>query len=98
MPDLPSAVQIRAYLRRKGWEQHPPGRAGSLWARGSYRVGVPHDDEDVMLIRGAIERIARAEGRSETVVAREMRREAAAPADTGRPPAGPGRLNGHRRD
>jgi hypothetical protein len=31
-PVLPDTPQLRSYLRFKGWQELPPGPAGSLWA------------------------------------------------------------------
>jgi hypothetical protein len=70
---LPSVAAVRAYLTLAGWTEGPPGRAGSLWrppGESSAGIGVPFDDGDPDLLRGAIERIARKEGRTAAQLAR----------------------------
>ena len=60
---LPNAEQLHSYLRFMGWQQLPPGPAGSFWVRDSARIGVPHEDDEFM-IKGSIDRIAKSERRT----------------------------------
>lgn len=60
---LPSVDQLHAYLRFKGWQELSPGPVGSVWTIDHARIGVPHEDDDELVL-GAVKRVARAEGRS----------------------------------
>lgn len=55
---LPAVADLYAYLRFKGWNERPPGSAGSIWTNGQTRIGVPHDDKDPELVEGALSRVA----------------------------------------
>ncbi|WP_203708463.1 hypothetical protein [Asanoa iriomotensis] len=60
--ELPSLPDLRVYLRHIGWQESPPGIAGSFWAKGGVRVGVPHDEEDDPdVVASVIQRIAMVE-------------------------------------
>ncbi len=62
MSDLPTADQIRTYLRVTGWTEQPPGDAGHMWTRGDRKLGfVFEPDEDD--IDGIVTRVALAEKR-----------------------------------
>ena len=62
MSDLPTADQIRTYLRGTGWTEQPPGEAGHTWTRGDRMIGfVFEPDEDDL--DGIITRVALAEKR-----------------------------------
>lgn len=39
--ELPSVSEIRFYLDREGWDEHPPGPAGSLWTKDTTTLAVP---------------------------------------------------------
>jgi hypothetical protein len=72
---LPSVAAVRAYLKSTGWTEQAPGRHGSFWSppdriRLSAGIGVPFDDSDPDFLRGALERIARADGRTAPQLAR----------------------------
>ena len=71
----PSGDQIRAYLRAHGWHEEPPGPAGSIWHRDKHPVAVLSEDSDPggHFRWGAVERIAKAEGRTVCEVAAEMK-------------------------
>jgi hypothetical protein len=58
---LPQIRELRAYLRFQGWIEQPPGPTGALWNKNGSRVGIP-DEPDSDLVRGVVERVARAEG------------------------------------
>lgn len=59
---LPTLEDVRAYLRLSGWLEQAPGPMGAMWAKNGFRVGVPAEADDG-LIRGVVERVAKAEGR-----------------------------------
>ncbi len=69
---LPRISELRAYLTFYGWNPLQEGRAGTLWAKGGRRVGVPFEP-DTELIRGVVERVALAEGRRAKEVADSAR-------------------------
>lgn len=69
---LPDATELFTYLKTKGWNQSPPGPAGSIWFNDQARIGVPHDD-DPDLIEGSIQRVARFERRSPEAVIESVR-------------------------
>jgi hypothetical protein len=58
-PALPSVRDIRLYLQFEGWDEHPPGPAGSLWSKTFYEtaapmtatVAVPEVDDDAVMPR-----------------------------------------------
>lgn len=69
----PGVAQVRAWLRRSGWEERAAGKAGALWSGpGGGSVGILHDDGDPAFTRQAVRRIARIEGRPAAEVAAEM--------------------------
>jgi hypothetical protein len=59
---VPEIAEVKSYMSETGWQQRPPGVAGSLWAKGESRIGVPHDDSDLDTIAGVVQRLATAEG------------------------------------
>jgi hypothetical protein len=72
---LPSAAAVRAYLKSTGWTEQPPGHHGSLWSppdssRLRASIGVPFGDSDPDSLRGVLERVARADGRTAAQLAR----------------------------
>ena len=71
-PALPSADQVRLYLQYKGWSTLSAGPAGSLWGNETARIGVPHENDD-LLIEGAIDRIAGVEDRAPKIVRDSIR-------------------------
>jgi len=58
----PSVSAITAWLEKNGWEKLTTGPAGALWTKLGDRAGVPSDDSDPLLTKGALERIAATEG------------------------------------
>jgi hypothetical protein len=60
--DLPTADQLRAYLRATGWTEQPPARAGHLWTKGDRRVGFVYDAKPDEIL-DIIARVAAVEGR-----------------------------------
>jgi hypothetical protein len=76
-PPLPATAQIRAWLLSHDWELVSHGLAGTLWhlrRRGEPCVGVPDDDDDPLLVAGALKRIAERSHLSLDSLTREMRR------------------------
>ncbi len=76
-PQLPLAAQIRAWLLTHDWKLASRGEAGTLWyLTGSDEpcVGVPDDDDDPVLVAGALERIASRSHLPLDSLTREMRR------------------------
>lgn len=75
---VPTASQIRAWLRDRGWVTDHPGPAGALWRQSGTHdpvrdgVGVPHGPGDWRANWGAVERIAQREMRNVADVAMEM--------------------------
>jgi hypothetical protein len=69
----PSISELYAYLRFKGWRELPPGPAGSMWVNDNTRIGVPYDDDDIDLLEGSIQRIARFELRDVKEVIESIR-------------------------
>jgi hypothetical protein len=65
---LPKVSDLHAYLSFEGWSQRREGLAGTLWIKDGRRVGVPFDS-DADLIRGVVERVALAEGRTAKEIA-----------------------------
>lgn len=62
MSDLPTADQLRVYLRNTGWTEQPPGEAGHMWTRDDRMIGfVFEPDEDDL--DGIVTRVALAERR-----------------------------------
>lgn len=65
----PPVTAITAWLAANGWDKQPDGEAGAFWTRGPQPgrppsvVAVPLDDSDTGFVRGALDRIAKAEGR-----------------------------------
>jgi hypothetical protein len=61
---LPTAEQIRTWLRAHNWREGGPGQGGTIWSSPFplVRIGVPHDDADPAMVSGAVERIARRYG------------------------------------
>lgn len=76
-PNLPTLDQVRAYMRRTGWEEQVSGAAGARWLLRSvlYHIGVP-DEDDRFLLAGVIRRVAAIEQRKAAAVIRDMRKEA----------------------
>jgi hypothetical protein len=72
---LPTAAQIRVWLRTAGWHPEPPGPAGTLWHPPGHAapVAVPHGDEDTMTVAGAVRRVAQRMGLPVDEVTAEMR-------------------------
>jgi hypothetical protein len=72
---LPTAAQIRTWLRTAGWHPEPPGPAGTLWHPPGHAapVAVPHGDEDTMTVAGAVRRVAQRMGLPVDEVTAEMR-------------------------
>lgn len=69
---LPDTQDIRTYLDFKGWTEHPPGSAGTLWTKDSAQIGIPNQlDED--LTQDVLRRLARTERRSTHEVANAAR-------------------------
>ena len=60
LPSLPSADQMRAWLTANDWRPGVnPGREATAWYPVKGRpVPIPHEDDDLGLIQGAVERIA----------------------------------------
>lgn len=58
----PPVSRLHAWLSANGWAARPGGAAGALWSKDGGEVGVPHDDADPGFTRGALARIAGAEG------------------------------------
>lgn len=54
-------ADLKRYLKFHGWSEGDQGWAGSLWTRGTARVGVPAEQDDD-LVWGVIERLARLAG------------------------------------
>ena len=76
-PQLPLAAQIRAWLLTHDWVLMASGPAGTMWhLEGTPRpgVGVPHDDDNPVLVAGALKRIASRSHLSLDSLTREMRR------------------------
>lgn len=74
-PQLPLAAQIRAWLLTHSWREASRGTAGTLWyPPHGEPVGVPDDDDDPVLVAGALERIASRSHLSLDSLTREMRR------------------------
>lgn len=71
---LPSIPQILAWLRSHPWREGTTGPAGTFWLPPHGQpVGIPHDDQDRDLVRGAVKRIAERAGVPVAEVVREMR-------------------------
>lgn len=62
-PPLPEAYRIRAWLLHHHWTPGTRGAAGTAWhpPHGD-PVGIPHGDDDEMLVSGALARIAERSG------------------------------------
>jgi hypothetical protein len=76
-PQLPTTAQIRAWLQSHDWKFMASGPAGTMWhLEGTPRpgVGVPDDDDDPVLVAGALERIASRSHLPLDSLTREMRR------------------------
>ncbi|MEV7228311.1 hypothetical protein AB0M79_14985 [Polymorphospora sp. NPDC051019] len=58
---VPDLRDVQLYMRHKGWHEYPPGVAGSLWAKGDFQIGVPHRSDQVEIVLGVVERLARSE-------------------------------------
>ena len=74
---LPATAQIRAWLLTHDWVLMASGPAGTMWhLEGTPRpgVGVPHDDDNPVLVAGALKRIASRSHLSLDSLTREMRR------------------------
>ena len=72
---LPTAAQVRVWLRTYCWHQESAGPAGSLWRPpdGAAAVAVPHGEGDAMAIAGAVKRAAERMGLPVGEVTAEMR-------------------------
>lgn len=64
---VPTIRDLRAYLRFRGWTEHPPGPVGALWTKDGARIGVP-GDPDPDLIASVITRLAVAENKSKAAL------------------------------
>jgi len=84
--NLPTVAELRAYMERSGFTWQGSGPAGEMWVNGDVRLGVPHDDSDPDYVRGAVRRVALAEGRSPLQVTADVRSRQAGPG------AGPGHV------
>jgi hypothetical protein len=69
---LPPVAAIRRYMRETGWDEGVHGSAGSVFAKGAAKIGVPHEDDDQVAVRGALTRLAASEMRSPAEVARDI--------------------------
>ncbi|MEV8639297.1 hypothetical protein AB0395_47355 [Streptosporangium sp. NPDC051023] len=71
---VPSAKELRKYLRDIGWAERGRGEVGSLWAKGSHRVGVPNDENsESELVLGAIQRVAAVEQKAPKELLEQVR-------------------------
>ncbi|GAA0534851.1 hypothetical protein GCM10010172_14930 [Paractinoplanes ferrugineus] len=69
---IPTANQLRSYLRFNGWAEQAPGPSGSIWTRENSRIGVPVDSDEELL-SGALKRLAFAERRDPADVASNVK-------------------------
>ncbi|MDX3354692.1 hypothetical protein PV703_15535 [Streptomyces sp. ME01-24h] len=61
-PRTPALSQVQDFMESEGWIAQSPGPAGRMWMKNGARIGIPEiQGEDVQLVRGIIERIARVE-------------------------------------
>jgi hypothetical protein len=69
---LPPVVAIRRYMREAGWDEGVHGSAGSVFTRDGAKIGVPHEDDDQVAVRGVLMRLAATEGRKPSEVVRDI--------------------------
>lgn len=73
-PRTPSLSQVQDFMESEGWAPQPPGSAGRMWVKDHARIGIPDiTGEDVHLVRGIIERIARFERKELSFVTNYIR-------------------------
>ncbi|MEV6847229.1 hypothetical protein [Actinoplanes sp. NPDC051411] len=70
---VPDLRDIQGYMRHTGWQEYPPGRAGSLWSKADTQIGVPHNGEHKDAVVGVVERLAFAESRPLRSMAERIR-------------------------
>ncbi|MFG1853451.1 hypothetical protein ACGFJT_16570 [Actinomadura geliboluensis] len=70
--DLPTAGEVRTYLKFYGWQEMASGPVGSVWSSNGNRIGVPRESDNE-LIEASIKRISVAEKRDVMAVAESIR-------------------------
>lgn len=62
---LPPVAAILTYVRAPGsnWNEWPQGSHGALFTRAGFKVYVPNENHKPSHVRGALKRLAKAEGR-----------------------------------